>query len=159
MTARSLRWALGVVAVGTLLAACGDDDDAGSTATTAAPAASSMATMTTTGGASGTSAPAATTAPASSAGSSGGAAGAAEMAVTVDIKDFKFNAAEVKVAVGGTVTFTNSDSQQHTATSTGGFDTGAIQPGESKTITFDKAGTFAYVCSFHPFMKGTVTVG
>ena len=81
------------------------------------------------------------------------------MAVTVDIKDFKFVDADIRVAVGGTVTWTNSDSQQHTATAAGAFDTGAIKPGESKTVTFDDAGSFSYACSFHPFMTGTVTVG
>ena len=83
----------------------------------------------------------------------------APMAVTVDIKDFKFVAADIKVAVGGTVTWTNSDSQQHTATAAGMFDTGTIKPGESKTVTFDVAGAIPYACSFHPFMTGTVTVG
>ena len=39
------------------------------------------------------------------------------------------------------------------------IDTGAIKPGESKTVTFDTAGAIPYVCSFHPFMTGTVTVG
>ena len=87
------------------------------------------------------------------------AGGEAPMTVTVDIKDFKFVDADIKVAVGGTVTWTNSDSQQHTATAAGMFDTGAIKPGESKTVTFDKAGTIPYACSFHPFMTGTVTVG
>ena len=86
-------------------------------------------------------------------------AAAPPMAVTVDIKDFKFVDADIKVAVGGTVTWTNSDSQQHTATAAGMFDTGAIKPGESKTVTFDAAGAIAYACSFHPFMTGTVTVG
>jgi plastocyanin len=81
------------------------------------------------------------------------------MAVTVDIKDFAFVAADVHVAVGGTVTWTNSDSQQHTATGAGTFDTGAIKPGESRTVTFDEAGSFPYACSFHPFMTGTVSVG
>jgi plastocyanin len=79
--------------------------------------------------------------------------------VTVDIKDFTFAAADIEVAVGGTVTWTNSDSQQHTATAAGMFDTGPIKPGESTSVTFDDAGVIAYACSFHPFMTGTVTVG
>ena len=100
-----------------------------------------------------TTAGAATPAPADAAGDD------APIAVTVDIKDFKFVAADIEVAVGGTVTWTNRDSQQHTATAAGAFDTGAIKPGESKTVTFDSAGAIPYVCSFHPFMTGTVTVG
>ena len=88
-----------------------------------------------------------------------GGEAAPAMEVTVDIRDFKFVAADVHVAVGGTVTWTNSDTQQHTATGAGTFDTAAIKPGESKTVTFDEAGSFPYACSFHPFMTGSVTVG
>jgi plastocyanin len=64
------------------------------------------------------------------------------------------------VKVGTKVTFKNSDGQQHTATSdtSGAFDAGTIDAGGSKEFTFDKAGTFAYHCSFHPFMHGTVEV-
>ena len=76
----------------------------------------------------------------------------------VRIGDFAFEPADLRVAVGTTVTWTNDHDQPHTATSAGNFDTGAIQPGESKTVTFDQAGTFTYICSFHPFMTGTVTV-
>jgi plastocyanin len=78
----------------------------------------------------------------------------------VGIADFKFGPAEVHVPVGGSVQWTNNDSQQHTATSsTGAFDAGAIQPGTSTTVEFKTAGSFAYICSFHPFMSGTVVVG
>ena len=38
------------------------------------------------------------------------------------------------------------------------FDTGTIAPGKTKSVTLDKAGTFTFFCSFHPFMKGTITV-
>ena len=66
---------------------------------------------------------------------------------------------DLHVPVGATVTWKNDHTQPHTATSAGNFDTGSIQPGESKTVTFDKAGTYSYICSFHPFMNATVTVG
>lgn len=81
------------------------------------------------------------------------------MAAAVDIKQFKFGPAEIHVAVGGTVTWTNSDNQKHTATASGTFDAGAIEPGATSSKTFATAGSFAYICSFHPFMKGTVVVG
>ena len=80
-------------------------------------------------------------------------------AADVSISDFMFNAAEVHINVGGSVTWTNDDDQQHTATSSSNFDAGAIQPTESSTVEFPTAGTFTYVCSFHPFMHGTVVVG
>lgn len=78
---------------------------------------------------------------------------------SVDIADFMFTAAEVHVNVGGSVTWTNGDDQPHTATSSGNFDAGAIDPAQSSTVDFPTAGTYTYVCSFHPFMHGTVVVG
>jgi plastocyanin len=88
-------------------------------------------------------------------------AGAAKAAVDVTISNFKFVPPSVSVAKGGAVTWTNKDSAAHTATldqGAGAFDTGTLNQGDSKKITFDTAGSFAYICSFHPFMKGTVVV-
>ncbi len=76
----------------------------------------------------------------------------------VGIADFTFTPTEVRVPVGGSVVWTNNDAQQHTATSAGMFDSGSIQPQTSVTVAFPTAGTFAYICSFHPFMTGTVVV-
>lgn len=78
--------------------------------------------------------------------------------VKVDIADFKFRSPTVTVKAGGKVSWTNTDSTEHTATGSGAFDTGALQKGQHKTLTFDKPGTYAYICAFHPFMKGTVIV-
>jgi plastocyanin len=84
----------------------------------------------------------------------------AASAGAVGIADFKFGPAEVHVPLGGSVVWTNNDSQQHTATaSAGAFDAGAIQPGASATVQFTTVGSFTYICSFHPFMMGTVVVG
>ena len=70
----------------------------------------------------------------------------------------RFGPAEITIAAGGTVTWTNTDNQAHTATSSGNFDTGAIDPDATASVTFDETGTFTYICSFHPFMTGTITV-
>ena len=77
----------------------------------------------------------------------------------VGIADFKFDPPTVNVPVGGSVVWTNNDTQPHTATSAGNFDAGAIQPGATATVKFKTAGSFTYICSFHPFMTGTVVVG
>ena len=61
------------------------------------------------------------------------------------------------VKAGTTVTFMNEDGAPHTATGDG-WDTGRLNRGDSKDVTFDTAGTFAYVCAIHPSMKGTITV-
>jgi len=79
--------------------------------------------------------------------------------VAVGVADFKFSSPDVQVPVGGSVVWSNNDTQPHTATSAGVFDAGAIEPGSSATVAFPTAGTFTYICSFHPFMTGTVTVG
>jgi plastocyanin len=83
---------------------------------------------------------------------------AAAMEAAVQIADFAFGPVSVTVAAGGTVTWTNTDNQAHTATSSGNFDTGSIAAGDSASVTFDEPGTFTYICSFHPFMTATVTV-
>ena len=78
---------------------------------------------------------------------------------SVDIKNFAFNPASLTAKVGDKVTWTNSDSAAHTVT----FDDGSV---DSKNIdsngtfehTFSSAGTFAYHCTIHTNMKGTVTV-
>ncbi len=78
----------------------------------------------------------------------------------VNISDYTYKPASLTVPAGTKVTFLNHDSTAHTATSKqqGSFDTGAIQPGQRATVTFNEPGTFVYYCAFHPFMKGTVKV-
>ena len=78
---------------------------------------------------------------------------------SVTVQNFSFVPPAITINAGDSVSWTNKDQVQHTATSdTGVFDTGAIAPLGGKTITFTVAGTYAYHCSFHTFMKGTVTV-
>jgi plastocyanin len=87
------------------------------------------------------------------------AAGPPVQAAKVDIKSFKFNPAVIAVKKGGRITWTNSDSTAHTATADArSFDTQSINAGKSKSVSFTMAGTFAYHCDFHPFMKAMVVV-
>jgi plastocyanin len=67
------------------------------------------------------------------------------------------------VKAGTAVTFTNVGDIPHTATAfvngkIGSWDTGALSSGESKTITFDKPGTYYYICTPHPWMYGQIIV-
>jgi plastocyanin len=66
----------------------------------------------------------------------------------------------IRVTVGSTVTWMNSTSLAHTATSdTGAWNSGTLAPGgTSSAITFNTAGTFAYHCNFHSDMHGSVIV-
>jgi plastocyanin len=78
---------------------------------------------------------------------------------TVPIQGFVFKPATVTINEGDTVTWTNQDTAPHTATaSDGSFDTGNLKKGASGSHKFSKAGSFAYICSIHPNMKGTVVV-
>jgi LPXTG-motif cell wall-anchored protein len=78
---------------------------------------------------------------------------------TVTIADFQFTPAQITVDQGDTVTWSNSGPSAHSATATGGsFDTGIMPAGQSRSHTFNEAGTFAYFCTPHPNMHGTVVV-
>ncbi|HEY1711551.1 MAG TPA: cupredoxin domain-containing protein [Solirubrobacteraceae bacterium] len=67
--------------------------------------------------------------------------------------------AKITVASRAGITFSNRDQTPHTATGTpNGFDTGRIKPGQSKTISVSKPGTYTYYCQFHAFMHGTIIV-
>ena len=96
-----------------------------------------------------------------SAGSGGGGATARAAAnVTITARDFFWSPDTVTIQVGDTVTWTNLDSAPHTATDSGSgslFD-GVMNQGESFSYTFTQAGTFNYLCTFHPEMTGTVVV-
>jgi plastocyanin len=84
---------------------------------------------------------------------------AAAASAAVTISDFQFAPASVTVNVGDTVTWSNAGPTSHSVTATGGsFDTGTFPEGESRSHTFEEAGTFSYICTPHPQMKGTVTV-
>jgi plastocyanin len=83
--------------------------------------------------------------------------------------DFGFAPQNATIAVGDTVTWTNTGSFAHTTTSgttTGGtrhpdglWDSGSMLPGKSFSHVFAQAGTFPYYCTPHyTSMTGTVTV-
>lgn len=79
--------------------------------------------------------------------------------VDVTIENFAYTPKIITIKKGESVTWTNNDSVGHTATGDEDeFDTGILEKGESKTITFDKTGTYTYHCTPHPNMKGTVVV-
>lgn len=67
----------------------------------------------------------------------------------------------IRVAAGGTVTWTNEDADAHTVTgvadSFGNYD--ELAKGDSVSYTFDEAGVFPYFCVLHPSMAGAVVVG
>lgn len=94
-----------------------------------------------------------------STGASPPAAGGGKAAITV--KDFAYSPASLTVAPGTVVTVVNQDSSPHTVTATGSkaFDTGTVAQGGKAVFTAPaKPGRYPYMCTIHPFMKGTLTV-
>jgi plastocyanin len=76
------------------------------------------------------------------------------------IKGFSFQPDVLKVKVGAKVTWTNDDTVVHTVTAdTNSFASGNLQPAGSFSFTFTRPGTYAYHCSIHPSMHGSVVVG
>lgn len=77
----------------------------------------------------------------------------------VAIKNFAFVPATVTVHTGATVTWTNTDQEQHTVTSlTGVFKSPVLATTTTFHYAFTKPGTYHYQCTIHPFMRGTVVV-
>lgn len=82
---------------------------------------------------------------------------AASAAKSVSVVSFAFKPGTLTVKRGARVSFSNTSDTTHTASS-GSFDTKRIAPGTTKSVQFNKRGTFAYHCKIHPFMKGKVVV-
>lgn len=77
----------------------------------------------------------------------------------VTIDGFAFAPATLTVSAGTTVTWVNRDEEPHTvAASDGSFHSPGMGTGASFTHVFSTPGTFDYVCSIHPMMRGTVVV-
>jgi plastocyanin len=131
---RWLALLLACLALGLVVAGCGDDDDddGGDAQTTEQPAEESG-------------------------GDDGANAGGGGEVV---MKGIKFVPPELTVAAGDTVTWTNEDTVGHDVTgdSFSSGDAGGLQNGDTFKFTFKKAGTFDYVCTVHPGMEGSVTV-
>ena len=81
----------------------------------------------------------------------------AQQTVDVSIEGFAFNPASVQVSTGDTVKWTNMDSTDHTVTGST-FNSGIIHTGQSYEFLFTAPGSYSYICSIHPYMKGTVIV-
>jgi plastocyanin len=65
----------------------------------------------------------------------------------------------VVIGVNNTVKWVNNDNMAHTVTATdGNFDSGNLNPGATYVHTFTSPGVYTYLCSYHNWMRGTVTV-
>ncbi|MEM3154122.1 MAG: cupredoxin family copper-binding protein [Candidatus Woesearchaeota archaeon] len=81
--------------------------------------------------------------------------------VNVDIVNFAYVPASVKIRVGDTVTWKQVDRIKHTVTIVSGpesFDSGLLSAGQTFSHTFTKPGTYVYKCTPHPRMTGEIVV-
>jgi plastocyanin len=79
-------------------------------------------------------------------------------AKTVEAVDFGFEAADLSVESGETVTWTNTGAQIHNVMGRG-FSSEAIAPGETYKHRFDAPGRYRYLCTLHPTtMRGVISV-
>jgi plastocyanin len=80
-------------------------------------------------------------------------------AVEVNIDNFSFSPATIKVKAGTTVTWTNRDDIPHTVVANDkSFKSKVLDTGEKFSFTATKPGSYPYFCSLHPKMTGTLVV-
>ena len=73
------------------------------------------------------------------------------------MKAVDYEPKRVTVRAGDTVEWTNEDVVAHTATVKGAFDVNVL-PRRSGRTTMKTPGTFAYICRYHPNMRGEIVV-
>jgi plastocyanin len=86
-------------------------------------------------------------------------AAATKDSITAVVQDFMFRPARLEIAAGTTIVWTNGGQVVHTVSAEdGSFDSGPIEAGERRGITFSRPGTYPFHCTPHPFMRGEVVV-
>lgn len=79
---------------------------------------------------------------------------------TVDMSQFVFNPAQLKVKPGTTVVFINKDNAKHTVTADDrSWNSLDIAPGKTFSFTFQQAGTIQYHCEYHGDVNGIDMAG
>jgi plastocyanin len=77
----------------------------------------------------------------------------------IDMTAMAYAPAELTVAPGSTVVWTNRDIVPHSVTAVGRqFDSGSVAPAAEWSLTVKERGRLPYTCLFHPGMKATLVV-
>jgi len=77
----------------------------------------------------------------------------------VSIANFAFVPAQITIAPGQSVTWTNNDGAPHgLAFKDGAKGEDLMLPGATFSRTYDKPGSYDYACAVHPYMTGRVVV-
>ncbi|HET7098483.1 MAG TPA: cupredoxin family copper-binding protein [Casimicrobiaceae bacterium] len=77
---------------------------------------------------------------------------------TVVMDGVKYTPEALTIKRGDTVVWVNKDPFPHTVTAKGAFDSRDIASGKSWRWTARKTGDYAYTCTLHPNMNGTLKV-
>jgi plastocyanin len=78
---------------------------------------------------------------------------------TVQMIDNAYRPSRIELRVGDTLVWANDGSVPHTATARdGSFDTGFVSPSTQASRRLSSPGTFAFFCTIHPEMTGTLVV-
>lgn len=150
LTGRAAALVGGLASVGlaaTVLTACGGGGSPSAAAPTAAKKAASSPTSMS---------PTSMQMPAKAAASTSPAV----KADSVTIRNFAFSPKVISIKVGTTVTWTNKDDEAHTVFFNYDHSDSPVLVNKRNvyTKTFKTPGKFAYHCTIHPFMVGTVEV-
>jgi plastocyanin len=79
--------------------------------------------------------------------------------LNVSIASFAFAPETIAASPGQTIIWTNNDRVPHTVTNVDKlWDSRPIAPGQSFSVTLDRAGTYAYYCAIHPHMTAKIIV-
>jgi plastocyanin len=88
---------------------------------------------------------------------------AAAESTQITIQNFSFEPKALTVVPGTEVTWFNGDEEPHNIVNADPgqprlFRSQGLDGGEKYSFTFDKPGTYRYICSIHPHMEGTIIV-
>ena len=88
-----------------------------------------------------------------------GAAPTAPAGTSVRMAGSRFGPTTLTIAVGETVRWFNDDALPHTVSATdGSWDSGNLPAGQAFERRFDTAGSYPYLCRYHPGMAGMIEV-
>ena len=91
--------------------------------------------------------------------SAAGEAVVAASPATVKIDNFAFAPATLTITAGTTVTWKNDDDSPHRiGDKNGTFKSAALDTDDTFSHTFTVPGEYAYICTIHPYMAGTIIV-
>jgi plastocyanin len=90
----------------------------------------------------------------------GGSGGGGSASASLVAEDLKFSPSSLSAASGSSIEFTNEDDAKHSFTAEDAGIDEEVDAQASTTVDLSgvEAGSYEFVCKFHPDMKGTLEV-